>query len=416
MMTVSATDPASHQSRIPSLFRNRDYMILWSGQFVSILGTGISSLTLPLLVLALTRSPAQAGFAGFLGALPYVIFSLPAGVLVDRWDRKRVMIACDAGRCLALGSIPLAALLGHLTIGQLYGATAIEGTFFTFFNVAEVAALPQVVSKEKLPAASAQNQAGEITGFLIGPPVGGLIFQAIGKTIPYLADSISYLASLTSLIFIKTDFQLEREKDQRQDLRGEIVAGISWLWHRPLIRYMAFLTGGLNFISAGSGLLLIVLARQMHAPPAFIGVMLSIGSIGGILGALIAPRIQLRFSFGSVIITAVSIGALLFPLYDLAPSPLFLGFIMAGSFVIGPIYNAVQFSYRLRLIPDELQGRVNSAFRLLAFGFQPAGIALSGVLIQVIGVRETILEYAAVGIALAILTALNEHVRNAPRL
>lgn len=414
---MSVTQPAEGTSPSPSsLFRNRDYMILWSGQFVSVLGTGVNSLTMPLLILFLTHSPAQAGLAGFLVSLPYVIFSLPAGALVDRWNRKLVMIVCDSGRFLVLGSIPLAAFLGHLTIVQLYIAAGVEGTLYTFFNIAEVAALPRVVPKDQLPSATAQNEAGQITSFLIGPPIGGFIFQVVGKTIPYLADSISYLASVISLLFIKTEFQQEREETGPQSLRREIVEGVSWLWHQPLIRFMAFLTGGLNFVSAGSGLLLIVLARQMHAPPAFIGVILSIGSIGGILGALIAPRIQTHFNFGPVIMVTVWFGALAFPLYDLAPNPLVLGFVMAASFTVGPIYNAVQFSYRLKLIPDELQGRVNSSFRLLAFGFQPIGLALSGLLIQVIGVREAILIYAAVGIGLAILTVLNAQVRNAPRL
>src|SRR6266700_3059305 len=153
--------PMSTKEVIPrrpkTLWLNRDYMLLWSGQMVSNVGTQVAQLAFPLLILALTGSPAQAGFAGALRALPYVFFSLPAGALIDRWDRKRVMIICDAGRALSMASIPVALAIGHLTIIQLYLVSTIEGTLFVFFNIAEVACLPNVVAKEQLPAATAQN-------------------------------------------------------------------------------------------------------------------------------------------------------------------------------------------------------------------------------------------------------------------
>src|SRR5947209_18500891 len=115
-----------------SLWHNHDYLLLWSGQIISLTGTGVSQLAFPLLVLALTGSPAQAGLAGALRGLPYFIFTLPGGALIDRWDRKRVMIICDAGRALSLGSIPIAFAFGHLTILQLYLVSLIEGTLYVF--------------------------------------------------------------------------------------------------------------------------------------------------------------------------------------------------------------------------------------------------------------------------------------------
>src|SRR5215467_7381978 len=136
------------------LWRNRDYILLWSGQMISAVGTQVSMLAFPLFVLALTHSPAQAGLIGAMRALPYALLILPAGALVDRWNRKRVMILCDIGRAVALGSIPIALVLGHLTIVQLFIVSLVEGTLFTFFNLAETACLPQVVSKEQLPTAA----------------------------------------------------------------------------------------------------------------------------------------------------------------------------------------------------------------------------------------------------------------------
>jgi len=401
------------------LLRNRDYMLLWSGQMVSQLGSGISQLALPLLVLYLTRShaqpdgsPAQAGGVAAAFAIPYIVFSLPAGALIDRWNRKRVMILCDIGRAANAASIPIVAALGVLTVPQLYVNTLIEGSLFVFFNLAEVSCLPRVVPKEQLSSAGAQNEGGSIATGLIAPPLGGLIFQVLGRTVPFLFDAVSYAASVISLSFIGASFQGERTVEKRA-LRVEIAEGLAWLWRQPLIRYMAFLTGGLNFGNAAIGLIAIVAAKNEGAPPAAIGVVFSIASVGGIMGAVAAPRIQRRFRFGQVIIATMWVQAALWPLLIFAPNVVALGIILGALFVTGPIYNAVQLSYRLRLIPDRLQGRVNSAFRLLAFGFQPLGAALCGLLLQGLNTTFTILIFSAVVLALALLTTVNAHVRGA---
>lgn len=404
-------DSTPHTPIVP-LWRNRDYVLLWSGQAVSTMGTGISGLAFPLLVLALTHSPAQAGFVAAVSGLPYLLISLPAGALVDRWDRKRVMLVCDAIRAVNMGSIPLAAALGHLSIAQIYVNSAVEGTFFVFFNVAEVAALPRVVDKSQIPDASSQNQAAQAGTSLVSPPLGGFLFQTAGHSFPFLADAVSYAFSVVSLLFIKTEFQLERTVEQRR-LWVEIGEGLRWLWNQPLIRYMTFLTGGLNFAGNATFLILLILAKEKGASPALIGIMFAITSIGGLAGALIAPRIQKRFGYAPVIITCVWIGALVIPLFTLAPNPYVLGALGAVGFLTGPIYNAVQFSYRISLIPDELQGRVNSAVRMVAFGTIPLGTALAGVLIQSIGAVPAVLAFGAVEIILAVLTSVNPHIRAA---
>ena len=403
--------PVMSAKRPTRLWRNRDYLLLWSGQTVSSVGTGVSRLAFPLLVLDLTRSAAQAGVVGALEALPYIFLSLPAGALIDRWDRKRVMVLCDIGRALAMGSVPLALRLGRLSFIQLCLVALVEGTLFVFFNLAEVACLPRVVTTAQLPAATAQNQATEGVTQLISPQLGGALYGIL-RALPFLADAVSYVASVVSLLFIRARFQGERTSARRA-LRVEILEGLVWLWRQPLIRYIAFLTGGWNFVGAGSVLMLIVLARQQGASPFIVGTLFAIGGVGGIVGSLLATPIQRRFRFGPVIIATIWVGALLFPLYAVAPSPLWLGVISAGLFVTSPIYNVVQFSYRLSIIPDELQGRVNSVFRLLAFGFQPLGLALTGVLIQTIHVVPTVLIFSACMLLLALTTTFNRQVREA---
>ena len=394
-----------------SLWRNRDYMLLWSGQAVSLTGTVISQTAFPLLVWDLTHSAAQVGLVGGLGTIPYVFLSLLAGALVDRWDRKRVMILCDMGRTLNLVSVLAALMLGHLTVIQLCINALVEGTFFVFFNLSEVACLPRVVAKEQLPAATAQNESTMGMTTLLGPLLGGALY-GVQQALPFVADAVSYAVSVCSLLFIRTKFQQERTQERRK-LYIEIKEGLVWLWRQPLIRYMAFLTGGLNLVNAGFIPILVVLVKQQHGSSLIYGVILTIGGVGGIAGALLGTPIQKRFRFGTVISSTVWVGALLWPLYAIAPNPIILGVITALSFINGPVYNVVQFSYRLALIPDELQGRVNSVFRLLAFGFQPLGWVVTGVLIQLISVIPTILVLFVVYLVLAVLTTLNTHVRHA---
>jgi MFS family permease len=399
------------KQRPPSLWHNRDYLLLWSGQIISSVGTQASQLAFPLLILALTKSPAQAGLAGALRVLPYIIFSLPAGALVDRWDRKRVMIFCNIGRGLCLASIPIALAFGRLTVEQLYLVSLIEGTLFVFFNIAEVACLPHVVPKEQLPTATAQNIVTNSASSLFGPPLGGLLYS-FGRAFPFLVDAISYLASVVSLFFIQTKFQEQREYSSRK-LWIEIQGGFKWLWSQPLIIFIAW--SGMTVHIAGTGLILtiIVLAQQQQASSLSIGLLLACSGFGSIIGAFVGPFFQKRFRFGQVIIATECFWIVLWPLYAIAPNVFWLGFISIAMFMSDTIYDIMQFSYRLSSIPDELQGRINSIFRLIAFAGDPIGLTLAGILLQVIGPVWTVLILWPLIIVLTIVTALNPHVRNA---
>ena len=409
-----ATPPAAP---LPPLWRSRDFMLLWSGQSISSLGGAISGIVFPLLVLALSHSPAAAGLAAAMFSLPYLIFSLPVGALIDRWDRKRVMILCDTGRALSVASVPIALAFNALTVWQLYLNAFIEGTLFVFFNIAEVAALARVVPKTQLPAASAQNGISESAAGLIGPSLGGALYSALGAAVPFVFDAVSYGVSVISLALIKTRFQETRSVSAtRRNLRAEVAEGVRWVWRNPLIRFMALLTGAMNFANAASFLLIIVLAQRLGADATAIGTILSIGSVGGLVGSLVGGQVQKRFRLGQVIPVVVWAFGLLLPLYAFAPHVLVLGVITALWMFINPIYNVVQFSYRVALIPDALQGRVNSSFRLIAFGFQPLGASLAGILIEAVGPQATILGFAAWVLLWAVLATLNPNLRHAAPL
>ena len=396
----------------PSLWRNRDYLWLWSGQVISTLGSAASTIIYPLLILALTDSPQAAGFAGALRALPYLVLSLPGGALIDRWDRKAVMIRCDIGRALAVASIPVAIAFDALTVAQIYAVTLVEGSLFVFFNLAEVAALPRVVPAHQLPQAAAQNDAGFGIAHIVGPPMGTVLYQAFGRAVPFLADALTYCLSVLSLLRVKAPFRTE-QAPQRHNLWREVAEGLRWLWANPLIRYMAILTGGLNVINAATPLILIVLAKESGASDAEIGLVFSLSGAGAILGSLVGGRVARRFSFGQVIIGCIASAALLFPFYALATSFVWLGVVMGAYYFASPIYNVVQFSYRISLIPDRLQGRVNSVFRLLAFGLMPIGAALSGAALERLGSITTVAIFSTLLAGLAVATALNRHVRQA---
>ena len=229
---------------------------------------------------------------------------------------------------------------------------------------------------------------------------------------PFIADAASYVVSIASLLLVKTELRASQARPAT-GLHIEIAEGLRWLWRKPLIRYMAFLTGGLNMVSAATPLIVIVLAKHLGASDVDIGLVFSIGGIGGVLGSLVGGRIQKRFSFGQVIVWSIWINALLFPLYAAAPNFGLLGLIAASIAMLSPVYNVVQFSYRLALIPDTLQGRVNSTFRLVAFGLNPLGAALSGLLLERVGAMPTVAFFALWYFALAVLTSLNTHVRSA---
>jgi MFS family permease len=398
----------------PSLWRNRDYMLLWCGQLLSNVGSQVSQMAFPLLILAITGSPAQAGIVGALRGLPFVVLCLPAGALVDRWDRKKVMLFCDSGRAVALASIPVALWLGNLSFVQLCLVALVEGTLMTFFSIAEMACLPHVVSREQLPAATAQNQAIESTSWTLGPFLGGLLY-GFGRLVPFLVDAISYLCSVLGLLFIRARFQEERTEEPRK-IWHEIGEGILWLWRDSLLRFLAVLAFCLIMPSIGFSLILITLAQSQHASPLVIGILFGSGGAGSIIGALLTAPLQRRFTFGQLTIGAAWVWAVSWLALAIAPNILVLGIANAASFIIVPIYMSVQFSYRLIVIPDHLQGRVQSVYRLLSFGSQPVGLALSGFLIQWLGPTWTVVVLFVPQGLIALIATFYRPLRRAPSL
>lgn len=381
---------------------------------VSTLGSNTAGIVYPLLVLALTGSPEIVGWVTALRVTPFVVLCLPVGAMVDRWDRRRVMLVCDLGRALTVGSLPLALLWGQPTLAQIMLVAIVEGTLMVFYNLAEVAALPRVVPLQQLPQASGINQAGWYASSIAGPALGTALYQ-VSRVLPFAVDALSYLISAFTLWRLRGDFSPAPASGPR-NLRAEVMTGLRWLWTEKIVRLMALLTGGLNFVQAAVPLLLIVMAQHLGASVAEIGLIFSAGGAGGVLGALLGGRLQRRYSFGQVIMTTLVLQALLFPLYAISPSALWLGLVYGLIQFLGPIYNVVQFSHRIALIPRGLEGRVNAGFRFIAHSLNPVGAALCGLLIERAGAGLTLALFASVFAVLAVMACASGTIRHTPRL
>jgi MFS family permease len=415
IMAELSHNPASHDiadaAGVPrSLWHNRDFMLLWSGQVVSTLGSQISLLAFPVIFLALTRSPAQTGLLTALRLLPYLLFGLPAGALIDRWDRKRVMLVCDTLRALAMGSIPLALAFGWLTSVQLYLVTFIEGMLSLFFSLAETACLPRVVPRQQLHDATARQTIADSAASVVGPSIFGVLYGVGGAAFPFLIDAITYAASVISLVFVQAPLQAERTAPPRR-LWGEMREGWGWLWNHSLIRFLALLVSGLNLSSFGYTLIVLVLAERLGASEIAIGLLFAAGGVGALVGALLVGPLQRRVRFGPLLIGATWLWTITWLPFLFAPNILVLGIAMVISFVAVPIFLTVQYSYRLSQIPDELQGRVNSVFRLVLVASQALSLVLTGALLQAFGPFTAVLLLFVPQVALAILTTMNRQLR-----
>ncbi|HEU0164350.1 MAG TPA: MFS transporter [Thermomicrobiales bacterium] len=397
-----------------ALRHNRDFRLLWIGQAVSTLGSNISAVSYPLLVLATGGSAAAAGLIGFLAMLPNAVVQLPAGALVDRWDRKRVMLVSDAGRLIALATVAIAVIAGSPPLALLAVAALIEGTLSVFFNLAEFGAVRHVVPETQFSDAIAQNEARTRGAALLGQPLGGFLF-GLRHAVPFLADAISYLISFTTLAAIRADFNDERTATSNlRRLPSEIREGVGWIWRQPFLRAAALIFAANNFIVQALVLSLIVLTREHGAPAGEIGLMLAGFGVGGLIGAIASPWLQSRISPRAVIAGSNWLCAIAIPLMALWPHPAPIAALAGAMALLGPMVNVVMGTARLRLTPDALLGRVTSASGVIAAGAIPFGSLIGGALLARFGGQHTILILAGLTVILAIVATWSPDVRRYP--
>jgi MFS family permease len=378
---------------------------------MSALGSQISLVAFPLLVLAVTGSPAKAGVAGFARNLPVALLALPAGVLADSMNRKYLMVACDGVRAVALASIPIAIATGGVPYALIVLVALVDGTGFVFTYVTERGAMRQLVAPDQLGEAVARNESRTFAAMLAGPPLGGLLF-GLGHAVPFLADAISYAASTTSKLLIRSDFQEARPARTL----GGAKEGLRWIWQRPFFRLCSLLFACSNPIFTGLYLLIVVLAKHGGASSALVGVMLGIAAGGGLLGALLAPSLRRRLSARAVLIGESWVLALSIPLLLVAEDPLLLGLVVALAELITPVTNTIVVGYRVALAPDRLQGRVQAASTLISFSGGWLGPLVVGLMLQDAGSTATILALAGWAAVLAVAATSSRQFRHPPTL
>lgn len=395
------------------LWRNRDFTLLWSSQVISTVGTRVTSVAYPLLVLLLTGSPALAGVVGFAQTLPFLLLYLPGGAWVDRWDRRRTMVVCEVGRMVALGSIAVTAVVGgvhSITIAQLAAVAFVEGSLFVLFDLAEGAALPRLVPTGQLPTAVAWNQARTQGADLVGQPLGGLLF-AIAPALPFAVDSVSYLVSGGAVAAIRTRLQGERAATADR-LRTRIAQGVRFVRRSAFLREMVVIVGWMNLVFNGTFLVLIVRAQRLGGSPGQIGLMLAAYGLGGILGAIAAPTLQRRLPGRVVLITIAWLWTALGIALAFAPSLVWLAVLVFVLNLFGAPYNVVVAARMYQLVPEEIFGRVRSVGRIVAWGTIPIGTLLGGLLADRLGAGPALLVLGLGMIPIAIASTVSPGMRS----
>jgi predicted MFS family arabinose efflux permease len=395
------------------LRRNRDFVLLQIGQFLSTTGTQATAIAYPLLVLATTHSPAQAGVVGFASIVPYALFGLFAGVAADRWNRKWVMLVSDGIRIVAIASLVVALAADGLSFAQIAIVAFVEGSAFVFFNIAEVGALRSVVPSVQLPDAAAAEQARFATVTLVGPSLGGALF-GLGRAVPFLVDAVSYAFSFASLLAIRTPFQEQREVDTAR-LRTQIAEGFRFLWQQPFLRTCAIIFAGSNFTFQGLFLVFVVAAKRHGFSSFGIGASIALFGACALVGSVAAPFINRLLSMRSIVVVnlwaAVAIaGFVVWPnIYVLLVCNLPAAFLV-------PALNSVVIGYRTAVTPDRLIGRVSSVARNIALLAQPLGPLAAGLLLGSYSARATIFVFTVACVALALWATFSPSIRKAPSL
>ncbi|CAN5282329.1 MFS transporter [soil metagenome] len=393
------------------LWRHADFLKLWSAETISQFGTQVSQLALPLVaILILDASAFQVAALGTVEFLPFILFTLPAGVWVDRLPRRPILIAGDFGRAALLVSIPIAYVADVLTLGQLFVVGFLVGVCTVFFDVAYMSYLPALVSRDHIIEGNSKLEVSRSSAQISGPGLAGLLVEILTAPYAVLVDAISFLGSGLFVLGIRK--QEERRPapsadDERSSLWIELKEGLRFVLGNPNLRAQAGCTATSNFFSnVAFAIILVFFVRELELSPGVIGIVLSIGGVGSLLAAFTATRLSNRFGIGP---TTIVVGMLWGPatlLIAFAPTGnAAIPFIVAAGLMSGfsiVVYNIVQVSYRQAICPPRLQGRMNSVMRFIVWGTIPIGTLAGGALGSWIGLRETIV-IGGLGGSLAVL-------------
>lgn len=411
--TVTATpdEPVPEQgSAAERLGRNSDFRRFWLGEGVSLVGSQITALALPLTaVLTLDVGPEELGVLRFLQLVPFLLFALPFGVWVDRSRRRPILIGTNLARLLLIGAIPLLATVDQLHLWVLFVVTFGVGVATVLFDVGWMSYVPTLVrDPEQLVLANGRLGATSSAAEAAGPSLGGALVGALTAPVALALDAVTYLVSMIALASIRTRESRPAPPTRRRDLRAELTEGLRWVFGDGRLRAIALVGAACNFVTAGvQSLFLIYAVKDQGLSPALLGLVFSVGALGGIGGALVTSRLLRRFRLGWVYVGALAVAFLacaLIPVVD-GPQPvrvaLFttLYFLMFAGVTTG---NIVVLSLRQTITPRALLGRMNAAMRTLMVGFGALGAPVGGVLGGVLGVRAALFVMSATAVVMLV--------------
>jgi MFS family permease len=395
---TSSDSAAAAVPRRGELWRHRDFILLWSGQTVSEMGSAVTQLALPLVaVVVLKATTFQVGLLTAASTLAFALIALPAGAIVDRHAKRRIMIACDLARLVIIGSVPVAWAAGVLTLAQLYVVALAAGVFTVFFDVSYQSYLPSLLAREHLVDANGKFGATQSFAQLVGPGLGGGLVGAFGAAGSMAADAISYAVSVASLLGIRAREEPSRRTETegvQRSLRSEIAEGLTFVIRHPILRKVVACTGTANlFSSISTAVEIIFLIRVLHVRPAYTGLIFALAAVGGVLGGVLAGRVagwigSARVIWFSILVLSLPqiLAALAEPGWAIALYPIGFAFMFFASVV----YNVAQVSYRQAVTPPRLMGRMNAAVRWIVWGTMPIGAVIGGALGTAIGIRPTL--------------------------
>lgn len=391
------------------LWRHPDFLKLWTGQTVSLLGSQVSLLALPLTAaLTLKASAAQMGVLQAVEYAPWLLVTLFAGVWVDRARRRPILIGADLGRAAALAIIPVAASLHVLRIDYLYGAAFLVGLCTVLFSVAYNAFLPSLIPRERLVEGNGKLSTSQSVAAIAGPGLGGALVQLITAPLAIAVDAASFGVSVLSLALIRTPEPVPAPPAQRQGVWRDIGDGLRFVRDTPLQRAIVGSAATLNLcLSIANAVYVLYVTRTLHVSPIILGVIYASAGPGGLLGAVASAHLSRRCGAGPTILGAVTLlgGAqVIAPLAGGSPATV-AALLSAAGFVggcAGVVYDVGTVSVQQAITPEHLLGRMNASTRFILVGIAPVGFLVGGTLGQVIGLRPTLL-VGGVGTALAAL-------------
>ncbi|WP_437003737.1 MFS transporter [Streptomyces sp. enrichment culture] len=392
---------------------------VWVATIASSVGDGVQMAALPLLAIHLTSDPLLIGAVGAIGMLPWFLFGLPAGALVDRWNRKKVMLRADLVRLVVLALLTVAVLTDQASILLLIVAGFVLGCGDIFFDIAAQAVMPVVASGEReLIRANSRISAAQINGEqLAGPPLGGALFS-LSHSLPFLGNAVSYLVSAVYVGSLKGDFgNAPAEEPTRKNLRAEVAEGLRWLLRHRVLRALAGTAAVGNLVFTAKMALLVLLARNhLGLGDIGYGLLLSSTAVGAFLGSFLSSSISKRIQVGSMRCVGMSVEGLAVVGLGLTRSPWVAGAMMAVIGFSMSVQIVIVGSLRQRLAPPEIRGRVLSASRLISLAGAPFGGVLGGYLAGEFGLSTPFVigGLLMVLVALATLPALsNRSIREA---